>query len=148
MESYVYGSSTPTEVVVPTSGSIYKKYKTSAVVEEYDAKINELLFAFSTDPGSLNTFKGYAVKPIPEGTDPEEYVQEFADGARELLEMGGTSYIIVATDNGYHIMFFSEVFNADYNFASLEACFTILQLLQNLSLQRLVLLKSLIFCSR
>jgi len=33
--------------------------------------------------------------------------------------MGGPSYIIVATDYGYHVMFFSEVLKADYSFADL-----------------------------
>ena len=46
---------------------------------------------------------------------------EFANGARELLEMDGeNSYIIVATDYGYHVMFYSEVFNSSYNYATLE----------------------------
>ena len=33
--------------------------------------------------------------------------------------MGNNSYIMVATDYGYHIMFYSQVFNNNYNYNSL-----------------------------
>jgi len=121
MDAYIYGTefNSANVTVGANTSATYRKYDSNSVVAEYDAKINELLFAFSTDPGSLNTYKGYVVKPEPEGTGTEEYVEEFANGARELLTMGGTSYIIVATDYGYHVMFFSEVLKADYSFADL-----------------------------
>ncbi len=79
------------------------------------------MFAFSTDSGSLNTWKGYAVKPAVDGSGSEEYVQTFADAARQLIELGGNSYIIVATDYGYHVMFYSELLNKDYGYANLTA---------------------------
>ena len=119
METYVYGAPKTVAGDNDASVSVYKAYQHTAKVEEYDAKINELLFAFSTDGGSLNTYKGYVVKPIPDGTDEEEYVQEFADGARRLMELGGYSYLICATDYGYHVMFFSEVFSVDYGYDNL-----------------------------
>ena len=87
---------------------------------EYDEKINELLFAFSTDSGSLNTYKGYVIKPPVDGTASEQYVKTFGDAGRALLSEGGYGYKVVASDYGYHFMFFSEVFTADYGFESLE----------------------------
>lgn len=110
METYIYG-----EVKTAESNdnpSVYKKVNASGDIVEYNEKINELLFAFSTDSGSLNTFKGYAIKPIPDGGNSEEYMQEFADAGRELLKMGDKSYIMVATDYGYHVMFYSMSFDS------------------------------------
>ena len=118
MENYVYGKTF--DKAETGNVSVYKKVQFSNGVENYVEKINELLFAFSTDPGSLNTHKGYAVKPVPDGADNEEYKIEFAEGARQLLSLGGQSYIIAATDYGYHVMFFSEVLDVNYDFASLE----------------------------
>lgn len=82
-------------------------------VAEYDAKINELLFAFSTDDGSLNTHKGYVIKPAVDANNSEKFVETFANAGRELLAMGQNGYVIVASDYGYHVMFFSQAF--DYN---------------------------------
>lgn len=116
MEEYVYGSE-QTGVALPENEyNIYKKVNSDANVEEYNEKINELLFAFSTDAGSLNTYKGYVIKPTVDFGD-EEYVETFANAGRELLTMGKTSYIMVASDYGYHVMFFSEVFKPDYSVA-------------------------------
>ncbi|MBQ8426317.1 MAG: hypothetical protein IJX16_00970 [Clostridia bacterium] len=117
MENYVYGKSMT--AVADTNPSIYKKVNATEALDEYDERINELLFAFSTDEGSLNTYKGYAIKPIPDGSNSEEYMQEFADAGRELLKMGDKSYIIAATDYGYHVMFYSEVFNDSYDYDNL-----------------------------
>lgn len=119
MEQYVYGS-TQSDIKSSADGaSVYRKVKAQAVASEYDAKINELLFAFSTDDGSLNTYKGYAIEPIPD-TGSETYVQEFADAGRELLQMQGNSYIMVGTDYGYHVMFFSQAFGGTEGFDALE----------------------------
>lgn len=118
MEEYVYGKKF--DKVDTNNVSVYKKVEYKDGVENYVEKINELLFAFSTDPGSLNTNKGYAVKPVPDGADNEQYKIEFAEGARQLLSLGGQSYIIAATDYGYHVMFFSEVLDVNYDFETLE----------------------------
>ena len=117
-ENYLYGSAQT--AIADDNASVYKKVAVANKVDNYEEKINELLFAFSTDPGSLNTFKGYAIKPAPDGANSEEYMQEFADAGRELLTMGGSSYIMVATDYGYHVMFFSEVFNNEFTKETLD----------------------------
>ena len=116
MDNYVYGESVAKET---KNLDVYRKGEYAGEVAEYDAKINELLFAFSTDAGSLNTYKGYLIKPEVEGSNKEQYVDSFAKAGRELLEMGGCSYMVVASVHGYHVMFFSEVFKADYGFDSL-----------------------------
>ncbi|MBE5754529.1 MAG: hypothetical protein E7340_04275 [Clostridiales bacterium] len=120
MDEYVYGSVQSNAKTSSDGVSIYKKVVNNSAVEEYDAKINELLFAFSTDPGSLNTYKGYTIEPIPD-VGSETYVQEFADAGRELIALGGKSYIIVATDYGYHVMFFSQAFTGIEGFSTLES---------------------------
>ena len=82
-------------------------------VADYDAKINELLFAFSTDDGSLNTHKGYVIQPAVDANNSEQFVETFANAGRELLAMGQNGYAVVASDYGYHVMFFSQAF--DFN---------------------------------
>ncbi|MBE7083958.1 MAG: hypothetical protein E7373_05105 [Clostridiales bacterium] len=113
MEIYLYGAKQTG--VQDSNVSVYKRVEAAkGTVTEYREKINELLFAFSTDPGSLNTYLGYTIAP-----DKNDWAEEFTWAGQELLKMGGNSYIMVATDYGYHIMFYSEVFNSDYNFETL-----------------------------
>ena len=115
MEQYVYGKTINAEV---KDGM---EYNTSTALDEYDQRVKELMFAFSTDDSdtALNTYKGYAIKPTPDGGESETYMQEFADAGRKLLTMGANSYVMVATDYGYHIMFLSEVFDTNYKYATL-----------------------------
>lgn len=129
METYLYGSA-QTDVKKSSASKAYYKIVNATGVNEYDAKINELLFAFSTDNGSLNTYKGYSITPTPDAGKSETYMQEFADAGRILLGMesdstvcdqtlGNNSYIMVATDYGYHIMFYSEKFDSTYDYDNL-----------------------------
>ncbi len=122
MEEYVYGQNIPVLKDVSANPSYYRWAESDgANLDDYEKRINELLFAFSTDAGSLNTFKGYAVKPIPDGADKEQYMQEFADGARDLLKAEKkNSYLVVATDYGYHVMFYSELLKVDPTYATLD----------------------------
>ncbi len=87
------------------ASNVYSAYSLAGVVN-YKEKINELLFAYSTDSGSLNTYQGYVIKPIPEGEKTEEYVKTFADAGRELISIGEDGYVMVASDYGYHVMFY------------------------------------------
>ncbi len=115
MNKYLAKSETPAinsnDYVGNSASSIYngKIYTFANNVEEYDNKIQELLFAFSTDSGSLNNKNGYNIKPPVDGNNSEQYVETFAEAGRKLLEAGGQSYVIVASDYGYHVMFFSKV---------------------------------------
>lgn len=103
----------------PALKNLVKASGTYSGVSEYKEKINELLFAFSTDDGSLNTYKGYVIKPEVDATNTEQYVASFAEAGRALLQVGGQSYVVVASDYGYHVLFFSEVFNAGSGAANL-----------------------------
>ncbi len=117
MDTYIYGSEQASNV-----DGYYKGYQHSGEKPAgYDDIINDLLFAFSTDGGSLNTYKGYISKPAVDAGKNETYVQEFADAARKVGEFGKGSYIVVGTDFGYHIIFNAETISANSNYATLDA---------------------------
>lgn len=118
MNDYLYGSTVGAKTADPSI--YYKADVASGTATEYDEKINELLFAFSTDDGSLNTYKGYVINPVKDLGSTDQWVKEFANAGRELLSMGGNSYIIVASDYGYHVMFYSAVCKADQNYPTLK----------------------------
>ncbi len=121
VESYIGGTFTNanyTDVEFSNYNVPYAK-TLSGEVSEYNAKIEELLFAYSTDPGSLNKYKGYLIKPPVDGADSEEFVKTFGDAGRELISKG-SGYVVVASDYGYHLMFYSETLNVNYDFASLD----------------------------
>lgn len=67
--------------------------------------VNELMFAYSTDTGCLNTYLGYAVSPY--GTN---FVKEFEYAAQYVVKEGVGSYAVCATDYGWHIVFASYVY--------------------------------------
>ncbi len=123
MEEYVYGGAQNSNVKNYSDKSVYRAVNTNVADEEYDEKINELLFAFSTDSGSLNTYKGYTIAPAVDGSNQEQYMAEFAEYGREVLNgaVGNKGYIMVATDYGYHIMFYSESYQVGDIYASLDA---------------------------
>ncbi len=122
MDIWVYGESKISETVNEIA---VKKLVNAEKSEEYDAIINDLLFAFSTDPGSLNTYKGYTITPSLDIGGTDTYVKAFAKAGRILMDMinyenyGSGSYIVVATDYGYHVMFMSELLKAETGFATL-----------------------------
>lgn len=76
----------------------------NAESDQYKAlsAVNELMFAYSTDTGCLNTYMGYAVSPY--GTD---FVKEFEYAAQALVKEGVGSYSVCATDYGWHILYCS-----------------------------------------
>ncbi len=118
MDSYLGGAKMDNLSEYSALGASVYGAKSLDGVSEYKAKINELLFAFSTDDGSLNTYDGYVIKPAVDGANSEEYVKTFGDAGRILLEQG-TGYVIVASDYGYHVMFYSESYNVDYSVPTL-----------------------------
>ena len=121
MEDYVYGSAQTPVSSVGFEDYIYRVVNSAESKDDYDARVNELLFAFSTDPGSLNTYKGYLITPKPEIGGTESFVKEFAGAGRLFIEqnLADKSYVICTTTYGYHVMFFSQLFGADSNFATL-----------------------------
>ncbi|MBO5927885.1 MAG: hypothetical protein J6Q32_03435 [Clostridia bacterium] len=122
MDTYLFGSVQTNDADVNSDINWYRKVTLPAnSADEYDAKIGELLFAYSTDAGSLNTYKGYVITPNPSESGSETFVEEFAKAGRELLKMGGNSYMIVATKFGYHVMFYSQALGIDVNYDTLVA---------------------------
>ena len=67
------------------------------------------MFAYSTDTGCLNTYMGYSVSPY--GTD---FVKEFEYAAQEVVKRGVGSYMVCATDYGWHIVYCSFSYKNGY----------------------------------
>ncbi len=67
--------------------------------------VNELMFAYSTDTGCLNTYFGYAVSPYK-----TDFVKEFEYAAQEAVRGGAGTYVVCATDYGWHIVYASYVY--------------------------------------
>ena len=67
--------------------------------------VNELMFAYSTDSGCLNTYLGYDVSPY--GTD---FVKEFEYAAQYAINQGAGTYAVCASDYGWHIVYASYVY--------------------------------------
>ena len=79
------------------------------------AKFRDLIYAYSTDPGSLAENYGYVYSPI---TSKTTYVKEYADAAERLVNKGVGAYEVVATDYGYHIMLCTSVITPDNELAT------------------------------
>ncbi len=109
METYLGGTATDSIKAYTKSINDVYQAKDLTGVTEYKEKINELLFAFSTDGGSLNKDFGYVIKPEVDGNNAEEYVESFGTAGRELLANGKNGYVVVASDYGYHVMFYSQI---------------------------------------
>ena len=75
---------------------------------------NELMFAYSTDTGCLNTYYGYSIASSEDATD---YVAEFEFAAQEAIKEGIGTYYVVATDYGWHILYVSFAFNGGVTYA-------------------------------
>ncbi len=69
-------------------------------------KFLDLIFAYSTDDGSLKEGYGYVYSPK---TSAKKYVPEFAESAKNVVEGGAGSYEVVATEFGYHIILCTKV---------------------------------------
>lgn len=63
---------------------------------------NELMFAYSTDTGCLNTYLGYSI--AAEGFSTS-YVPEFEYAVQEAVKKGAGSIYVVGTDYGWHIIY-------------------------------------------
>ena len=74
--------------------------------EETLEKYRDLIYAFSTDSGSLSEGYGYFYSPKTSAT---KYVKEYADASKELINEGVGAYRIVATEDGYHVMLCTRV---------------------------------------
>ena len=66
-----------------------------------DDAMRDLIYAFSTDQGSLKSKQGYLYSPKTSSTT---YVPEFASAAKTIVANGENSYTLVVTDYGVHVM--------------------------------------------
>ena len=64
------------------------------------AAFNELMFAYSTDPGCLNTYMGYVVSPFT-----TSYVGEFEYAAQWAVKQGPGTYVVCPSTYGWHIIY-------------------------------------------
>ena len=69
------------------------------------AAVNELMFAYSTDPGCLNSYMGYAVSAYK-----TSFVNEFEYASQWVVERGVGTYAVVPSDYGWHIIYCSYKF--------------------------------------
>lgn len=61
---------------------------------------NELMFAYSTDTGCLNTYMGYMVSPYT-----TSFVPEFEYAAQYVIRQGAGSYAVCPSTYGWHIIY-------------------------------------------
>jgi hypothetical protein len=87
-------------------------YKGTAETEDINdsyaaiSAVNELMFAFSTDTGCLNTYMGYAV-----AADKTDFVSEFEYAAQKAVLGGVGTYVVAPSDYGWHIIYCSFVYD-------------------------------------
>ncbi len=67
--------------------------------------VNELMFAYSTDTGCLNTYMGYSVN-----ANKTNFVSEFEYAAQWAVKQGVGTYVVVPSDYGWHIIYCSYKF--------------------------------------
>lgn len=87
-------------------------YKSKLDILDATNMFKDLIFAYNTDPGMFTSYLGYVSKPAPALNKSETFVKEFAEGAREAVEAGPGSFVLVGTDYGYHIIFCTMRFTA------------------------------------
>ncbi len=68
--------------------------------------VNEMVFAYSSDGGSMNANMGYVVSP-----DGNGYVPEFEEAAQWAVANGVGSWAVVPTDYGWHIIYCSLAYD-------------------------------------
>ena len=71
------------------------------------AAFNELMFAYSTDTGCLNTYMGYVVSPFT-----TSYVPEFEYAAQWAVKQGAGTYAVCPSTYGWHIIYVTYAYSA------------------------------------
>ncbi len=107
--------------VVPTT-SVQKiddiandTYVATVIDDDVMVKFRDLMYAYSTDPGSLAENYGYLYSPM--GTD---FVKEFEDLQKALIDNGVGSYAYVVTNYGYHVMLCTKIIKPTATCLTLE----------------------------
>ncbi|MBQ8291788.1 MAG: hypothetical protein IJX88_04710 [Clostridia bacterium] len=88
----------------------FNKEKNGEKNDSYAAlsAVNELMFAYSTDTGCLNTYMGYVVSPYK-----TDFVSEFEYAAQYAVKKGVGTYVVAPSDYGWHIIYVAFVYDAD-----------------------------------
>lgn len=68
--------------------------------------VNELMFAYSTDTGCLNTYMGYSVSPYK-----TDFVPEFEYAAQYAVSKGTGTYVVAPSDYGWHVIYVAFAYN-------------------------------------
>lgn len=87
------------------SSSKYDMYSTN--LAKKDDFLN-LIWQYSSDPGSLGNEIGYVLNP---NITESGYVKEFAEATADLAKMGAGNYVIVQTSFGIHIVLCTVAYN-------------------------------------
>ncbi|MCL2862253.1 MAG: hypothetical protein FWE22_07585 [Firmicutes bacterium] len=77
-----------------------------------ERRFTDLIYRFNTDPGAFGNNRGYIEVSELLPHESETYMQEFADGARELNRYFSPGQVLprkVITDFGVHIMYLASV---------------------------------------
>ena len=80
----------------------------TAIIEKY----RDIVYAYSTDSGSVAENLGYVYSPVTSST---KYVKEFSAAAKRVVDAGAGAYEVVATDYGYHIILCTKAIKATGN---------------------------------
>ncbi len=72
------------------------------------AAFNELMFAYSTDTGCLNTYMGYVVSPFK-----TNYVPEFEYAAQWAVAQGAGTYVVCPSTYGWHIIYVTYAYTTE-----------------------------------
>lgn len=105
-ENFIYyeGKVNLTGADAPTAKDFFNK---ETKFYQAASAVNELMFAYSTDPGALNTYMGYAVSPYK-----TSFVPEFEAAAQYAIEKGVGTYVVAPSDYGWHIIFVTFKYEA------------------------------------
>ena len=94
---------------VPVDTTAAKDYFVSTTTANKAlSAFNELMFAYSTDTGCLNTYMGYMVSPYKTSFVPEfEYAAQYV-----IRELGAGGYAVCPSTYGWHIIYCTYAYDA------------------------------------
>lgn len=79
------------------------------------AAFNELMFAYSTDTGCLNTYLGYYVSPYK-----TSFVPEFEFAAQYAISKGAGTFVVAPSTYGWHIIYVTYAYDAGDVYAGFD----------------------------
>ena len=104
-KNFIYYSG---KVVLGTDVAASNYFNRASAQYKALSAVNELLFAYGTDPGAFNSYMGYKVSPQEGSTG---FVKEFEYAAQQVVNEGVGSYAVCLTDYGWHILYCSFAYS-------------------------------------